>query len=96
VQILKPALTRERDAQLAHAALCPNSFQSSHGALRILAEPHRCVNQDVVEMSVRVEIKRQEVGMTVALEGLPGRAPASQLGAIDAQPAADMRYERAV
>ena len=84
--MIELALTSHGKTKVPHSSLRPCSPECPHRPLRVGPQPHRCVDDHVIKASVIVQVHRQDVRMSMALERITLRIPAGQLGAIHLAP----------
>ena len=66
-QVVEIAASGDGELQFAYASFGPRASQGANGTLCRLAQPHRCVNDEVIEVPVAVEVHGQDVCVAMAM-----------------------------
>ena len=82
-QIVDLTLSGQGNLQLTNTPLRPRSLETPKRALGIGPEPHRRVYNDMVEMTIAIEIHGQQMGVLVPSQRPSRCVLANQLRAVD-------------
>ena len=94
--MVRVTLAGECYVKLTNSPIGPGSFERSHCHLGRWAEAHSRVDDDVVEVSVAVEVHGQQMGMLMSNERLSFCVPAGQFGTVNTLATACLSHESAV